>query len=880
MDRAPPRKAGGALMPRWFAPEVVQTSAMDCGPAALKTLLEGFGIHASYGRLREACQTDVDGTSTDALEEAAVALGLDAAQIMMPADHLFLPGDGLLPALVVVRQPDGVTHFVVVWRRTGGFLQVMDPAVGRRWVAAHSFLETVYRHTHSVPVDSWIAWAHSEAFRDALENRMRRLGFSGGALLDQTLARDDWQTLAALDAAIRMAEALVAGRAIRRGKSLKPFVTNLALHPEGIPQLYWSVREDAAHEGHLLFSGAVLIQVRGRVPRPSQTLPPELEAALQEAPPQPGRELLRMVLRDSRLAPWLATAAVSLSAAGSLLQALLFRSLFDIGRDLRIAGQRWWVAAALLGLLACLLLLEIGIAALQAKMGRKLEIRLRAAILHKIPLLGDRYFRSRLTSDMAERSHTLHRLRDQPALAVGLLRPVFDLTFTVCAIFWLFPASGPLAAVAAGLAIGIPLLAQPGLATRDLRARSHNSALAHFQFDALLGRIPIRTHGAEASVRNAHDSLLGEWARATRTFQRAVAAVEGFQLMATLAIVSALLFAYVGAQKDPGALLVLVYWALRLPLLGQVAASLAWRYPGQRNITLRLFEPLGTPEEPESPGGMAGIAPQPGVALAFENVAVCASGHTILSDINLRIEPGEHIGIVGPSGAGKSTLIGLLLGWHRAAEGRISVDGAPLAPQSLRREIAWVDPQVQLWNRPLLDNLQYGSDGTDLEGAIDSANLRGVIARLPEGMQSALGEGGALVSGGEGQRVRLGRAMLKPGVRLALLDELARGLDRGTRRVMLDRARETWRQQTILAVTHDVSDTLDLPRVLVVEQGRIVEDGNPRVLAGDPDSRFRALLNAEDAVRRGLWSSAMWRRVRISEGKLAEQERMEVACRN
>jgi ATP-binding cassette subfamily B protein len=86
---------------------------MDCGPAALKCLLEDFGIPVSYGRLREACQTDVDGTSIDTLEDVAVQLGLEAEQIMVPVDHLLLPEAQSLPALVVVRLPNGNTHFVV-----------------------------------------------------------------------------------------------------------------------------------------------------------------------------------------------------------------------------------------------------------------------------------------------------------------------------------------------------------------------------------------------------------------------------------------------------------------------------------------------------------------------------------------------------------------------------------------------------------------------------------------------------------------------------------------------------------------------------------------------------------------------------------------------
>src|SRR6476469_5857405 len=114
---------------RRLVPEVVQTSAMDCGPAVLKALLDGFGIPVSYGRLREACQTDVDGTSIDTLEQVAIQLGLDAQQVMVPLDYLLMPEAGMLPGLVVALLPNRVTHFVVIWRRHGRFLQVMDPAM-------------------------------------------------------------------------------------------------------------------------------------------------------------------------------------------------------------------------------------------------------------------------------------------------------------------------------------------------------------------------------------------------------------------------------------------------------------------------------------------------------------------------------------------------------------------------------------------------------------------------------------------------------------------------------------------------------------------------------------------------------------------------------
>ena len=121
-----------------IVPEVIQSSAMDCGPAALKSLLGGYDIQVSYGRLREACQTDIDGTSIDSIEVMAQELGLEAEQIMIPRDHLLVTEARTLPAIVVTRLPNGSTHFVVVWRRHGQYLQVMDPSIGRRWSASRS----------------------------------------------------------------------------------------------------------------------------------------------------------------------------------------------------------------------------------------------------------------------------------------------------------------------------------------------------------------------------------------------------------------------------------------------------------------------------------------------------------------------------------------------------------------------------------------------------------------------------------------------------------------------------------------------------------------------------------------------------------------------
>src|SRR5271170_3721748 len=161
---------------RYFVPEVVQTSMTDCGPACLKALFGGFGTYLSYGRLREACQTDIDGTSIDALECVSQKLGLAVSQAIIPADFLLLEVAACLPAIVVVILPDGGTHFVVVWRVHGRFVQIMDPAVGRVWMDRNDFLRSLYIHQQEGPRAAWEEWSQSATFTAVLQYRMRAVG--------------------------------------------------------------------------------------------------------------------------------------------------------------------------------------------------------------------------------------------------------------------------------------------------------------------------------------------------------------------------------------------------------------------------------------------------------------------------------------------------------------------------------------------------------------------------------------------------------------------------------------------------------------------------------------------------------------------------------
>ncbi len=360
---------------RFFAPEVVQSSAMDCGPAALKSLLDGFGIPVSYGRLREACQTDVDGTSIDTLEDIAVELGLEAEQILVPTDHVLLPAAHALPALAVAELPNGGTHFVIVWSRHGRLVQVMDPAFGRRWISEERFLYELYEHTMLVPAAAWREWTVGSEARGAIGSRLDALNVPKNTsrdLIEQASARPDWKALARLDAAVRATDSLARSGGIGLGDEATRVLRSL-IESGDIPEDFWSARppdddgddadEESEQEEHVWARGAVLVRVRGRRPsstdsseRSTEELSPELVAAREEPTARPGRALFKLLQADGRLSLTALALAFFVVAGGLVIEALLFRGLLELVPALGSSTQRLGALSALVAFALFLLL--------------------------------------------------------------------------------------------------------------------------------------------------------------------------------------------------------------------------------------------------------------------------------------------------------------------------------------------------------------------------------------------------------------------------------------------------------------------------------------------------------------------------------------------
>jgi ABC-type bacteriocin/lantibiotic exporter with double-glycine peptidase domain len=880
---------------KWLIPEVLQTSLMDCGPAALKALLEGFGLEVDYDALRARCATDVDGTSLSALCRLGGELGLESYEMLVPRDNFSLPEARCLPAIAVTRAASGELHFIVVWNRLGPFLQVFDPGSGRRWLRRSSLLELIPNIPVVLSQDKWRRWVASPDGLAPLRVRLSQLGISGAAaraLLALADRDPSWLGFATLDAGARMLAVWVAAGAVRKGREaarlLDAVVSRAAAGASAsadafeIPDGFYWVTDTGAPPGKLVARGSVIVHFAGLRAAPTLTLSAEPPASagreLASKQPQPLRALLRLVRLDSG---WRLGVLIGALLGGALLvplEGLLLRALLDVERSLGLDYQR----AAGLGLLVLFLLaglwLELWSGSAVRRVGRRLELRLRAAFLEQLPRLSDHYLQSRPSSDMAARAHSLHLLREVPALWAQAARAGFGLLATCAALAWLYPQGLAWTLGLALVSLIVPLLARRPLLELALRLRVHQASLGRFHLDALLGVSPIRAHAAERSVAREHERLLTEWARTVRAFHARASALLGLQMVASTALALGVVCSYLANQADVSRLLLLAYWALGVPTQATqvVNATLALR--SLRGAVLRLMAPLSAPSMvlDDTPRALPPAAR--GVALALEQATVRAGGHILLSATELQIAPGSHVAIVGASGAGKSSLLGLFLGWLSPSTGRVTVDGELLDAVKLarlREETAWVDPAVRLWDQSLYDNLVFGDDEEpqrSLGTALAHSDLLELLEHLPEGLQASLGEGGVRLSGGQGQRVRLGRGLMRRQARLVLLDEPFRGLERERRSELLGRARQHWHDATLLFVSHDVQDTLGFDRVLVMSGGRIVEDGAPARLAADPNSHYAQLNRAAQELRAEFRSATRWRRHVLEKGRLGAVE--------
>lgn len=862
-----------------LVPETLQTSGMDCGPAALKSLLAGLGVHVSYERLREASHTSADGTSIDVMEELCGALGLEAGQELAPLTDAAEVLRMRAPAIAVAKGPGGSPHFIVVWRVMGPLVQVMDPGRGRRWVTREDLARELFVHEQAFDDALFRRWFPATGWHEVFARRLQRLGLD--ATLDATRRADD---VAAMDAAARMVERIAARtrltQADRRGL-FDSITRGEAQSDEPILPEWLSARGRDA-EGRFVCRGCVFLSVKPRASAGAGTAP--LGEAVQRILVPDGPGLLRVLV--DQLTPHTRRLVVLLSVLATLVACLaavelvFLRAVFNAGALVSLPQQRFagmLLYAALVGLV---LAIEVAFGAGIVRLGRSVELRLRVALLQKLPRLPDHYFRTRPMSDVAHRSRGLVDIKPLPELFATIGKQSLDVVVTLFALALIHPRGLPWLALAALFGVLVPFFGVGWRKQIESRVQAHASALGQIYLDTLLGLVPLRTHGARHAVRALQERYLVDWRLESQRSVRLLSLTEALQSLGVLGALVPFVLGYIATNDSQGALLLMAFWALRLPVEARVLSASLQRIAPALSSAARLVEPLTAAEVPlvnrdEVTRTMPADA---GLSIEARNLSVVLTGQRILKDVSFSIRRGEKVAVIGTSGAGKSTLLSVLLGLLDTSTGSIRIDGVPLSSYDvgkLRREAVWVDPTVQLWNRSTLHNLQFGNPRGarhPLESVLEQIDLKSVIDRMPLGLATPLGESGARVSGGEGQRVRIARALMRSATRLVLLDEAFRGLDREARRAMSRTVRELAGSRTVIEVTHDVADTREFDRVLVIEEGTLVEQGAPDELLAKRGSRYAELINADAMVLHGIWDDTGWRHVRVEQGGIRDHE--------
>ncbi len=955
--------------------EFLQVSAMDCGPAVMASALASYQIPFSFEKLRELCETDADGTSTDSLEYVLRKFGIDAEESLVPIDHLLLPDSPYSPSIILFRMGAVALHFVLLWRLEDRAI-IMDPAKGVYKLKREELELLLYQHEATVPRENWDNFARSDDFLIPLHTRLK--GIVGTELADTSVrsaVESSAEAIGLVDAAARMVEQLLRCKALPAANTIKFWkrITEDGIPLEScIPSRYFYAKTARDNPQNVSLSGTVLIRLRGLIDPSlaqaevtdasapvSSTATADQEEVLQdgdEAPREPlastGLEYRERLLRRGRN-DILRSVFSSIGKRGlmlmgllacvvglvTLMESLLFYSLTSVQRWLALPESQMLFLVLLIAFFAVVASASFVRESVVRVIGRHVEFGFRAGLINAFESLPPRFFETRQAADISNRLHSIPTLKTIPRVLFDVVKSAMSVIVLVAALFFVDVKVGGLLCFLMVVRIALSLSYVGKVSTLELRLMTLDGSLSVHYLQALLARMPIRAHVAEKIVSREHEKNLVAWSNGSRELLGTRVKASFFdELIYAIGFAGAVFLVI-----DEGLIiLVVAYWFLQaMENLSTLTNTLLTTMAQLSGTLVRLFEPMESVQHAslelqadaealdEKNRKYPGLFPErvdiemletaaphrkeslsdtvqlqiverpsskeiekfsasqqlssaldlsrglTAVEIEMRDVSVVRRRNHVLDHINLKIPAGAHVAIVGKSGAGKSTLASVLLGTMPITSGALLVNGKRINKREhrkLQELTSWVDPDVYLWNDSLWRNVCVNENyEMSFEEAVLRAELLNVVKALPHGSSSWIGEEGRMLSGGEGQRVRIARALVQGIGPLVVLDEAFRGLDPDLRVRLLGRVREASEDSTVLYVTHDIVSALYFDLVIVVSEGQVVEFGHPNALSAAEDSTFRTMLDRYRHAQTVVWGSdSTWSKVHMSDGKVRQ----------
>ena len=443
--------------------------------------------------------------------------------------------------------------------------------------------------------------------------------------------------------------------------------------------------------------------------------------------------------------------------------------------------------------------------------------------------------------------------------AYSALPTVASAVFTIAMLAPLVPAYVAVLVVIIAIYVFVVYRLYKKILPYNAAASAAQNRLSGELSDSITNILAVKTSGREAYEQQIfeeanEESRRADSARMLRTVKTGAVTSSMIVLMMTVvAVFIAGGTAWFGISA--GTVVMMFTYTnsltMRMNMLAQTFQTINRALGEAYDLTVALDEPRLVADKPDAPALAV-----PDGSIDFDHVtfryADASAEDTVFDDFSLSIPAGQRVGLVGRSGSGKTTLTTLLLRLADLSGGEIRIDGQDIAnvnQVSLRRRIAYVPQEPLLFHRSIRENIAYGRpDATEEEivEAAREANALEFIEKLPEGLDTQVGERGVKLSGGQRQRIAIARAMLTDAP-ILVLDEATSALDSESEKLIQDALSQLMRGRTAIVVAHRLSTVAELDRIVVIRDGEIVEDG-PHAELVEAGGEYEALWSRQSGA--------------------------------